>query len=928
MGEGKLLLLVEDEAIIALSERKTLENAGYQVDHVYTGEQAVERVADHRSPPIDLILMDIDLGRGISGTEAAEQILKDHVVPVVFLTSHAEREVVEQVRTITRYGYVVKTAGSFVLLGAVETALELFAAQQSSLRELVRNRAILHAMPDLVFVLDREGYFREAHVPPGTPTVVPPAQIIGSHISTVFDAEETQRHLEAYRRAIDTGEIQVLTYTLARGEGIQTFESRVSRLDGHLVLAIVRDISSQTAREQAIREEQLFLAKLLDRIPGLAIQGYRRDGTVIYWNRESEELYGYPREDALGNNLVDLIIPEPMRAAVRMNVARMVDSGDGGEPERLTLRNAHGEAVEVESTHTIIDLPSREPALFCIDVPLKEQTDVERDLARRLQFQELVARISQDFMRTPSPATGTVVRRAMELFGRFFDVQRCYIFSFDSSRTTMRQTFEWCAPGVESFQDVQQDVVIQEYLAVLEPVLRGEPLLLGDVRNLPVHATAPNRRFEEERVKAALLVPMVAAQGPVGYMGMHVLEEPRRWTTEEVRQARVLAEMVARALARQEMGRELRFEQRLMRVLLEHSPDLVYFKDRESIFLRMSRSLAHLHSLADPDEGIGLSDADRMDADEAAARRATEQQIMETGVPQVGLEERQIWPDGTTHWVSSSKVPFHDDEGNLLGLFGISRDITATKEAETRLREYAREQELLLREVHHRVKNTMATIRGLISLQAGTIADPAVQAHLQELQDRVVGMLTVYDHLDSASDFRSVALAAYLEDLVAAVQCAMSSNVPIEIHTELAECTLDSKIVFPLGLIVNELLTNARKYAFSDGDPGSITLVSRSAAEGQWESRVEDNGVGLDAVPQGGHRRTGGGSGGFGLGLVESLASQIGGTFTITAAHPGEQRPGVSAVVTFRYTSQQETRPQETVQQNTRRQENRQSDAG
>lgn len=120
------ILLVEDEAIIALEEERTLTDAGYSVLTAHTGEQAVVIVRDPaRDTPIDLILMDINLGSGMDGTEAARQILRSHTIPVLFLSSHTEPEVVDRTEKITSYGYVVKTAGPVVLLASIKMALRL-----------------------------------------------------------------------------------------------------------------------------------------------------------------------------------------------------------------------------------------------------------------------------------------------------------------------------------------------------------------------------------------------------------------------------------------------------------------------------------------------------------------------------------------------------------------------------------------------------------------------------------------------------------------------------------------------------------------------------------------------------------------------------------------------------------------------------------
>lgn len=131
------ILLVEDQALIALYEAQMLRKHGYQVLTVHTAEDAILTV---HSNPVDLILMDINLGSdSMDGTDAAEKILEDFHIPIVFLTSHAEQEYVRRVKGITRYGYVIKESGEFVLLEAISMAAELF---QRELMVQARNKEL------------------------------------------------------------------------------------------------------------------------------------------------------------------------------------------------------------------------------------------------------------------------------------------------------------------------------------------------------------------------------------------------------------------------------------------------------------------------------------------------------------------------------------------------------------------------------------------------------------------------------------------------------------------------------------------------------------------------------------------------------------------------------------------------------------------
>ncbi|HOV13958.1 MAG TPA: response regulator, partial [Spirochaetota bacterium] len=129
----KTILLVEDEKIIALAESSQLQRFGYNVILASSGNQSVEKFKNNINQ-IDLILMDINLGDGIDGTEAARQILSIKNIPIVFLTSHSEEEYVNKVKEITRYGYIIKNSTDFVLKSSIEMAFELFETNEKLLK--------------------------------------------------------------------------------------------------------------------------------------------------------------------------------------------------------------------------------------------------------------------------------------------------------------------------------------------------------------------------------------------------------------------------------------------------------------------------------------------------------------------------------------------------------------------------------------------------------------------------------------------------------------------------------------------------------------------------------------------------------------------------------------------------------------------------
>jgi PAS domain S-box-containing protein len=158
----KNILLVEDEAIIAMTQSMDLKAYGYNVLHASKGLQALN-IIKQKSPLIDLILMDIDLGEEKDGAEIAKMILQEYDIPLLFLSSHTEREVVAKTENITFYGYVVKLSGIIVLDASIKMAFRLHEAKQKLKQQKLelegsekRYRRLFESAKDGILILDFE----------------------------------------------------------------------------------------------------------------------------------------------------------------------------------------------------------------------------------------------------------------------------------------------------------------------------------------------------------------------------------------------------------------------------------------------------------------------------------------------------------------------------------------------------------------------------------------------------------------------------------------------------------------------------------------------------------------------------------------------------------------------------------------------------
>jgi len=248
--------------------------------------------------------------------------------------------------------------------------------------------------------------------------------------------------------------------------------------------------------------------------------------------------------------------------------------------------------------------------------------------------------------------------------------------------------------------------------------------------------------------------------------------------------------------------------------------------------------------------------------------------------------EYRVWsPSGTLRRAVASAIP-RSCKNNEICFDGIEFDISELKESEERIKVLLEEKELLLREVHHRIKNNMNTIRGLLTLQVAAEKNSEAAASLKDAESRIQSMIMLYDRLDRTENFSEMSIKEYLEPLIREIVGSFNNSRMVTVQTDIDDFILDVQNLSPLGIIVNELITNIMKYAFPGNNSGTI-WVSASQIRGIVSLHIRDNGVGIpDSVD---FKK----STGFGLDLVAMLTEQIGGSIRI------ERGNGTGFVIEF-----------------------------
>lgn len=290
------------------------------------------------------------------------------------------------------------------------------------------------------------------------------------------------------------------------------------------------------------------------------------------------------------------------------------------------------------------------------------------------------------------------------------------------------------------------------------------------------------------------------------------------------------------------LEKRLRAERQFLALIVEGSDDAIYSKDLNGIVLSWNPGAQKIFGYT-PEEIIGKPVS-------MLTAPGNEKQVPEilsqlkAGNRIEHFETQRKRKDGTLIHVSLTISPVKDDSGNIIAASSIAKDITKQKQAAMVIQSQLQEKQILLQEIHHRVKNNLQLVASLLELRSRGMDNQAAKAAFNDSIGRIRSMAMLHEKMYGSNIVGTVNFGEYIKSLFAPLAEAFNKDLPINFVVDSDHFMLDLNRAIPLGLILNELLTNSVKHAFSSSQPPEIMVKIRTNMD-KVAMTVADNGTGL-----------------------------------------------------------------------------------
>jgi PAS domain S-box-containing protein len=641
-----------------------------------------------------------------------------------------------------------------------------------------------------------------------------------------------------YRIVDSSGNVK---WVWEKGEGVFDEKGGLICLEGFIL-----DITARKQDEFELEKSKESYKNLIESSPdGIFIHDHK--GEVLFANPSILKMLGVQSLDEIGTrSIYDYSLPEDL-ATYRKRIRDLFEGKD--LPFIVTkIHRKDGSFLEVESKPILFDyLGQASVLIFCRDISFHRQLEKEQlraqiaeEANKKLQLEIEQRQRTERQLETTQKYTRRLIESSLDMI--LATDKEGYVTEFNLAA---QRTFGYS---------------IQEVIGVHEDFLYAEPEQILEIteelkkRSGVYSGEVVNRKKSGELFTSFLSASVLRNDygEVIGAMGV----------SRDITEIKKTEEQLTLQAAK-------------LNSIIETSSHYIWTFNRELKLTSYNHNYARMIEArygAEVEVGADLFKGKFVSTSEHNDYWTIKCLAAFRGIPQQFETSFLIEKTGVTNWMEVFLNPIYGLDKKVTEISGIGRDITEKKLSEEKLKQSLKEKEVLLKEVHHRVKNNLQVISSILNLQSSYVKDKKTLEILRESQNRIKSMSFIHESLYQTRDFSSINFTEYVTNLSNnLVHSYQSFEEKVELDLKIQDVYLNLDVAIPCGLIINEILSNALKYAFPKNRPGKINI--RLTHKNQEITLViSDNGIGLPAHIDYNNTES------LGLQLVVTLVDQLGGS--------------------------------------------------
>lgn len=593
---------------------------------------------------------------------------------------------------------------------------------------------------------------------------------------------------------------------------------------------------------------------------------------IININNATLQLYQLQHKNELTGSLNNIFRNNIPFAEFKDEMITFASGGRQFETEtRIQLLNGNVKHLDIKIHLKENEYGQTKALIATLDIT--EQKHSQEVLYRYQKILSCVAEVSKDFLL--SNKWQLLINQTLSMLGEAAGVSRVYVFqnsSNEDGQICTSQLYEWCAteiiPQIDN-PDLQNFNWYKSGMQQWYEQLSNNKVVN---RQCSDFTSVEHALLDYQNIYSILLVPLFVNKQFWGTIGFDDCINERRWTDMEIAALESAAGVISGAIEREHSKQALRESEQRFRGLVESTNDWIWEIDKQGLYIYSSPSVNKMLGY-EAEEIIGKSPFDFMPEEQADNLKNRFIQLISQQQSFANHETLMLHKNGDLVSIETNSVPIVNDTGKIIGIYGIDRDISERKQMEqTRLKQSEKQKYELIREVHHRIKNHLQGLIGLLQQRGSESLE--YKAIINETITQIESIAIIYG-LQSTHHNAQIFFSQMVNAIINSTSCLTDISFLITHGEESGLCEVDRNKAVALALVVNELIINAIKH-FNDTFKQPNILIKHKHQKKQIIFTVINPG----RLPENFNYDTGSGLG-TGLGLLKAMLPRKGAKLSI-----------------------------------------------